>query len=298
MKQKLYFLLMLTGLLMTACSSDDDETKAPETISFEDYSSVIGMSYSNMIRKYPNPSMQFGDFYAYENPTENVVNLTIAINPDNQTVYMIVESLKEGAYKEEDIDAYFKSKFKSYGMEKQDRLDEDDNVVGESHVYTYGNADKAEDATLVITLTDNTSVAYMDTKNVPVVPDGPGLEDITPIEAVNALIMADLDEVEEQFPGVFSEMAGMYACFMEENEYLSGIAFTLEEGLVSSVIMLYNEDLADEDIINYYTQAGYTCTEAGTDEDGETIYNITNGQYFITYSAGRGVAVYSGELLD
>ena len=40
---------------------------------------------------------QFGDFYIYENPTEKVENMTIAINPDNQTVYLLVENLKEGA---------------------------------------------------------------------------------------------------------------------------------------------------------------------------------------------------------
>ena len=87
----------------------------------------------------------------------------------------------------------------------------------------------------------------------------------------------------------------MYMCFMEENLYLAGIAFTPVDGLVTSVIMLYNEDLSTEDIISYYTEAGYTCTLDGTDEEGYDVYTFTDGMISITYSDGRGVAIFVGE---
>ena len=77
MKQTKYLLLMLAAALFAACSSDDDDSGKKAAITFDDYSSVIGMSYSSMIRQYPNPSMQFGDFYMYEKPTEKVENMTI-----------------------------------------------------------------------------------------------------------------------------------------------------------------------------------------------------------------------------
>ncbi len=295
MKQTKFLLLMLAAALFAACSSDDDDSGKKAPITFDDYSSVIGMSYSSMIRQYPNPSMQFGDFYMYETPKEKVENLTIAINSENQTVYLVVENLKEGAYKEEDIVAYFTSKFKSYGVEKIEELDEEGNVIGESKVYGFGNTEKKENATLLISVQGNT-VTYTNPQNYPDEPEGGALDEMTPIEAVNALIMGDLEEIESDYPDTFSEMGGMYVCFMEENPYLMGVAFTLDGGIVNSVILLYNEDLSDEDIINYYTEAGYTCQKTGYDEEEEAdIYTFTNGMFAITYSGGRGVAVFIGE---
>lgn len=295
MKQTKFLLLVLAAALFAACSSDDDDSDKKAVITFDDYSSVIGMSYSSMIRQYPNPSLQFGDFYMYENPTEKVENMTIAVNPENQVVYMVVENLKENSYKEEDIVAYFTSKFKSYGVEKTDNYDDEGNVTGQSNIYEFGNTEKEKDATLIITVQGNT-ITYSNPQNYPDEPEGGALDEMTPIEAVNALIMGDLEEIESDYPDTFSEMGGMYVCFMEENPYLMGVAFTLDGGIVNSVILLYNEDLSDEDIINYYTEAGYTCQKTGYDEEEEAdIYTFTNGMFAITYSGGRGVAVYIGE---
>ncbi len=297
MKQTKFLLLMLAAALFAACSSDDDDDSGKKaTITFDDYSSVIGMSYSSMIRQYPNPSMQFGDFYMYENPTEKVENMTIMVNPENQVVYMVVENLKENSYKEEDIVAYFTSKFKSYGVEKTDNYDEEGNVIGQSNIYEFGNAEKEKDATLIITVQGNT-ITYSNPQNLPEEPKGGTLDDMNPIEAVNAFLLSDLEEIEDEYPDTFKEMGGMYACFMEENPYLMGVALNIEEGLVTSVVLLYNEDLSDEDIISYYTKAGYDCKQTGYDEEEEIpIYTFTDGMYAITYSAGRGVAVYIGEL--
>jgi len=297
MKQKMCLFLMLTAALFAACSSDDDDKpKAPSTISFDDYSTLIGASYSEMIRQYPEPAMSFGDFYMYEQVTPNVEALTVAINPDNQTVYMVVEQLKADAYKEADLDAYFKAKLYSYGVEEYENYDEEGNVIGTTNNYSYGNTENQAEASLVVSLTGNQSVTYMNPLNVPVEPEGGSLEEIEPIDAVNAFLLGDVAEIEEEYPDVFTQMNGMYMCFMEENPYLMGIAFTAVDGLVDSVILLYNEDLSNEDLISYYTEAGYTCSLTGTDEEGLDVYTFTNGMISIEYSEGRGVATFVGEL--
>ena len=296
MKQKMFYFLMLAATLFAACSDDDsDKPKAPSTIQFEDYSTLIGASYSEMIRQYPNPSMSFGDFYMYDSLTSNVEGLTVAINPESQTVYLVMEMLKADAYNESDIDAYFKEKFFSYGVVELEDYDDEGNVVGTINQYNYGNAENQDEATLLITLTANQSVTYMNPFNIPTESEGGSLEDMNPIEAVNVFLFIDEEEIEEEYSDVFTQMDGMYMCFMEENLYLAGMAFTPVDGLVTSVIMLYNEDLSTEDIISYYTEAGYTCTLDGTDEEGYDVYTFTDGMISITYSDGRGVAIFVGE---
>ena len=240
--------------------------------------------------------MSFGDFYMYEQVTPNVEALTVAINPDNQTVYMVVEQLKADAYKEADLDAYFKAKLYSHGVEEYENYDEEGNVIGTTNNYSYGNTENQAEASLVVSLTGNQSVTYMNPLNVPVEPEGGSLEEIEPIDAVNAFLLGDVAEIEEEYPDVFTQMNGMYMCFMEENPYLMGIAFTAVDGLVDSVILLYNEDLSNEDLISYYTEAGYTCSLTGTDEEGLDVYTFTNGMISIEYSEGRGVATFVGEL--
>ena len=297
MKQKVFYFLMLAATLFAACSDDDDDkVQNPSTISFEDYSTLVGASYSEMFRQFGEPAMSFGDFYMYEQVTPNVEALTVAINPDNQTVYMVVEQLKADAYKEADLDAYFKAKLYSYGVEEYENYDEEGNVIGTTNNYSYGNTENQAEASLVVSLTGNQSVTYMNPLNVPVEPEGGSLEEIEPIDAVNAFLLGDVAEIEEEYPDVFTQMNGMYMCFMEENPYLMGIAFTAVDGLVDSVILLYNEDLSNEDLISYYAEAGYTCNLTGTDEEGLDVYTFTNGMISIEYSEGRGVATFVGEL--
>lgn len=300
---KKYLFLALAAVLFAACGSDDDETpinkgnggdngneqEQPALIDFADYSNVIDMSYSAMIRQYPNPTMNFGDFYIYEPNDGKVSGLTIAVNPTSQTVYMIVEQLAENAFKEADIVDYFNSKYHSYGSEKQNVYDDNENVIGQTTVYSYGNAEKQDDATLVIALTGNESVVYTNPQNIPETPEGPSLDEITPIEAATAFLLHDVEDIEDEYSGVFTQMNGMYMSFMEENPWIAGIAFTPEDGFVTSLIILYNEELSDDDIMAYYTEAGYTCTKTGQDEDGEDVYVITNGVISIDYSAQRGV---------
>lgn len=306
MKQKMCFLLMLAAMLFVACGDDDkDEPQKPNTpdtpdtptvISFDDFSSLIDMSYSAMIKQFSNPSMQLGDKYIYENVNKNVEELTIAINSDTQTVYMVLETLKANAYMEADIDTYFKSKYKFYGVQKLDTYDGGGKVIGKINVYTYGNTERQEDATLVIKLSGNQSVTYNNPKNEPVIPERPSLEAMTPIDAANTFMLVDLEEIEEAYPGVFSQTEGVYMGFIENNEWLSGIAFVPVDGFIGRITILYNDEKDDQTIIDYYTGEGYTCTKTGHDDEEEAdIYTITNGVFSIKYCAGRGGVTYIGE---
>lgn len=181
-------------------------------------------------------------------------------------------------------------------MEKTDEYDEEGNVIGSINVYNYGNTEDQAEATLLITLTGNQSVTYTNPLNMPAESEGGALDEITPIDAVSSFLLGDFAEIEEEYPDAFSDLGGMYAYFMEENPNLMGVALTVTDGLVDSVILLYNEELSTEDIIAYYTEAGYTCTQTGTDEEGYGVYTFTNGMISIAYTEGRGVATFVGEL--
>ncbi|MCH5302314.1 MAG: hypothetical protein J1E77_05685 [Prevotella sp.] len=304
MKTKKYLFLMLAATLFAACGDDNDdpdtpmpdEPDQPALIEFADYSNVIDMSYSEMIRQYPNPSMSFGDFYIYENMNDGkVASLSFIVNSDNQQVYMISEMLTENAYKEEDIVAYFASKYASYGTSTIETEDEDGNITGSITTYTFGNTDKQEDATLLIELTGNQSVFYSNPQNVPAETGGAGsLDDMTPADAVASFLLQDVEDIEDAYPDVFMQMGDMYMTFMEDNYWLAGVAFTPVDGFVTSLIILYNEDLTDEDIIAYYTDLGYTATQTGTGEDGDE-YTITNGVIMIAYSGNRATITFIDE---
>jgi len=301
MKTRKYLFLMLAAAVFAACGSDDkneptggngggntDQPTVVSGVAQIDNSSAIGLSYADMIKKFPNPTTQFGDFYFYEYTTGKLNTLMTAINPETSTVYLVTEVLKEGAYTEEELTAYFAGKYKYYGTEKADRYDDDYNVIGQTNVYTYGNTEDPTKATLLIVVTGNEAVSFTNPQNVPVVPDNPALDDITPAEAAQAFLLKSVEDIEDEYPDVFMLMNGMYSTFMEENPYLMGIAFTPVDGTVNTLVLLYNEDLSDEDVIAYYTDLGYTATKTGFNEDDKKdIYTISNGVVTIVYCDAR-----------
>ena len=304
MKTKKYLCLMLAAALVAACSNDDDDTsnptpepEQPSVIDFADYSSAIDQPYSAILRQYGEPSMAFGDFYVYENMNDGKVStLSLIANPDNQQIYMIMELLAEDAYKAEDIADYFASKYTTYRKETVDVWDEDyENVIGSTYAYTFGNADKEEDATLIIEVNGNQSVSYTNPKNAPAESDGSSsLDDMDPNDAVLSFLLRDVEDIEDEYPGVFTNAGEMYMAFMEDNIWLAGVAFTPVDGFVTTLILLYNEELTDEDIIAYYEELGYTATKTGEGEDGDE-YTITNGTILISYGAGRAEITFVDE---
>lgn len=112
---------------------------------------------------------------------------------------------------------------------------------------------------------------------------------MTPLEAVAAFLLHSVEDIEADYPGVFSQMSGMCMAFTYENPWMAGFAFTAEDGFVTSMIILYNDELSDDEIMAYYTEAGYTCTKTGQNEDGDDTYVITNGVITIDYAASRGI---------
>lgn len=284
MKQTKIFIMMLAALLMGGCSDDDDDTTpdtpdtpdTPELIDFADYSTLIGASYSSVIRQYPNPVMNFGDFYMYEPNDGKVEAFTVAINPTTQTVYMVIQTLASNAYSEADIDAYFAAKFTSYGKEAVADYDEDGKETGTyTNYYSYGNNAKPEEATLQITLMGNTGVTYLNPFDVPE-EQATSFEEITPIEAVLTFMGADIEDVLDEYGDALLDAGGIYMAFMEENPLLMGFALYPVDGIVTSMALLYNEELTDDDIIAYYEEAGYTIQSTGTNEDGLATYQFAD----------------------
>ena len=322
MKTKKYLFLMLAAALFAACSNDDEDGSTPPTdgteqtpeepsdstqavIDFADYANIIDMSYSTMIREYPDIMELFPGFYSYQPNDGKTESLFIGVNTSNSLVYTAIQTLTEDAFKEEDIVAYFTSKYKFYSKDSVDAWDEDyENVIGSTYTYTLGNADKQEEATLVITITGNESVMYNNPQNMPVAGETSGLGDMTPVEVTDNFLGENLEDILEEYPDMFIDMMGQYAAFTDgedEGSYLEGIVLTLDEDeVVVGIRLLYAG--GEEEVIEYYTENGYTCTVSGTEEDEEyggtyNIYTITNGVVTINYSVmnSAGTATFAAE---
>ena len=173
-------------------------------------------------------------------------------------------------------------------------VDEDTEETYTYTIHVFGNTQKEEDATLVIEYDGELEVDYYNPKNEPAeVNPGDDFETITPLEVVDQFLGEDIEDILDQYNNLM-ENNGMYMAFMDENELLMGFALNTQDRIVTSIVLLYNEDLSDEDIIDYYTKAGYTCTDTGeVDEEEETpiyLFSNPNTGILITYSGLRGVA--------
>jgi len=304
MKKYLLMLLAATTLSLgfTACGDDDDESSNPSTpeqteqlINFEDYSTTIGSTYQSMLSKLGEPGMSFGSYYVYTYEQGNVQSLMIGVNPANNLVYQVMEVMAENVYEAKDIRAYFASKYKAYDPLISDFEDEETGEISKDTTYVYGNTEKMDDATLVITVDGNEAVTYTNPQNVPVEEEVSGLVGTTPEEAASFL-GADINDLIEEYGDVFEDLGGMYMINVDESEYLMTFALMVEDNIVTSVILLFNEDISDEDIVNYYQSLGYTVQNTGVDEEtGSDTYLFTNADegIIISYSEGRAVVVKS-----
>lgn len=310
-------LVLGLGFAATSCDNDDDDGNNPPpveddnnpsnpdedepstpgtTINFEDYSELIGASYSTLFRQFGEATMSFDNFYYYTFEEGNVTALTVILNPANQTAYTVMEMLDEEAYTVEDLTSYFGNKYVFYGCEEEVYEDEDSTFI--YRTYSYGNTEDAEDATLLITFSDNTSVAYINPQNMPEEPEITGLGDMEPVAAVENFLGENINDILDEYGDAFMNI-GMYMATIEDGTYLDAIALMVEDETVTSVILLYCLD--DEEIINYYTENGYECTQTGVEVDEEgyeyTTYefvNTTTG-IKITYSDARGAVTFLGE---
>lgn len=281
---KKFLLLMLSAVLFAACSNDEKEPEI-QVIDFADFSQTIGMSYADMIKTYGDPSVNFGSFYMYEETgNANVEGLVFIINTDNQKVYQVMETLKEDAYKAEDIQKYFDSKYTFYSKEEYN----DEETGYTSTTYIYGNAKDIADATLVVTVSGNSSVTYTDPTNEPAIPEGPDMSELSPISAPALFMGMTEDDLKEEYGSSLMNVApGSYMMYVE-NDYLEVVGVNIVDGVVKQVVLLFNESLSDEEIIDYYKEYGYMAMPY-EGEEGETAYlfmNMTTGDAF-TYSTGR-----------
>lgn len=299
MKKYLLMLLAATTLSLgfTACGDDDKEDPTPSTpekpvITFDDYANCVGIGLNAMMTRFGEPTMNMGTFYMYTlEKGSKTAMLTFIFNPENSTVYGVMQTLNDNAFKAADIKDYFASKYHYYGAETESYEDDETGEVIEQVVYSYGNTEKKEDATLLIEYDGEISVGYYNPKNEPAEIEPSGFADMTPEDVVNTFLGESIDDILEEYDG-FSSMGSTYMAFMDENDYMMGFALNVNEGEVASIVILYNEDLSDEDIIDYYKNAGYTITDTGEidEEEGTPIYIFSNSNTRIVYSCSRGVA--------
>ena len=294
---KKYLLTLLAAALclgFTACGDDEKEEPQPqpepepEVVTFDDYSSAIGMSLNTMLQKYGEPAMNFGTFYAYTYEQGNVTGLTFLVNPENNQVYSVFESLKEGAYETVDIRTYFASKYFYYGAEETP-ADEEEGIPA-SVTYLYGNTKDVDEATVVITVSGNTSVTYTNPKNVPEEVEADDFGSISPMEVISTFLGQDINDLIDEYGDALMAVGEMYMGNTSDNDYLESFAVTPVDDTVALVILLFSEDLEDADIIEYFTSNGFTATSTGhVDEEGYEEYYITNGTIDIVYQGGRAV---------
>lgn len=287
--------MMLAAVLFMACSNDDDEQnkpgQGPDPVEFADLSSTVGMSYANMLKTYGEPSMNFGSFYVFDQESDKVESIICMVNPATETVYSVMQSLAEGAYKAEEINAYFASKYNDYGEQEPD-LDEEELEEGEivAKTHLYGNAKEKEKATLVISVYGNSQVIYTNPALVPEEPEGPDMSSLNPGSAVALFMGAALEDLREEYGDAMLKAGeNSYLISVDNNEWLMAVGFEVKDGKVVKVILLYNEDLTDEDIIEYYKEFGYTAMPYEGEEEGEVGYlfmNMTTMDMF-TYMDGR-----------
>ena len=311
---KKYFWMLLAAMTLslgfTACGDDDDpEPKKDDptqqdnpqnpdqVIKFEDYASTIGMTLQQMLQKHGEPDMQFGNYYSYSFKSGNVENLTIIVNPANNKVSGIMEMLNAKAYTAEQLKAYFDKNYKFYTREVIPANEEEE--TPEMVTLIYGDKEKMEEATLIVSVTDNTLVTYADPNNQPEEESVEALfDEMNPIDVMDAFLGEPLADVLEDYEDAFMEMGTMYYAPCEDNEWMT--AFSLmanEQGTVYSITFFFDDGLEESVILDFFKENGWTVTEAGVIEDEDedrTIqtYSISKVNVIITYADYMATAVW------
>lgn len=285
MKKYLFMLFALFSLV--ACEKDDNNggsgnlSEAAKEVKDVDYSSALGMSKSKMISTYGDPAENYGNFYIYNSENENVDMVMFAVNPDNDKVYTATVILMEDAFTEAAIKEYLSSKYNCYGYDE------------EEGIYTYGNNKDEEKATIGVVQSGANSITWADRNLTPSFEDDVdgAFSDLTPAEAVSMFLgLSEEDLIEEYGESLIKVGEDLYMADVN-NDYLMAVGITVTDGKVTPVVLLFNEDLEDEDIVAYYAGLGFTATPCGPDEEGYEVYlfmNMATGEMF-TYSGGRAV---------
>lgn len=303
---KKYFWMLLAAMTLSlgfvACGDDKDdpepnEQKDPQNqdeqkpddqkiINFDDCASTIDMPLQQMLQKYGEPTMNFGNVYFYSYEEGNITNLMIKVNQENNKVCMIVQSLKENAYKAEDLKKYFDSKYNFYKKEVIP-ADEEEGTP-EYEVLAYGNTKNPEEATLLIELSGNTDVTYVNPQNQPEEQVSESyFDEMNPADVLAAFFGVPVAEIQEEYEDAFMDMGGMLMASCGDNEWMTSIALQANEnGVVTSIIMFFDDGLEEQAILDYFHENGWEIREKGMidGEDYEYMeYEFRKGNFVINY---------------
>lgn len=274
---------------------EPDDDPDDEIIDFPDLSDLLGEDYVEIVRKLGAPDFEYGFTYLYNSSIEmeGVEALYISFNGESGKIYNVIQLLKAGAYRSEDIRTYFDDLYYSYGTEEETFVDEDDTEVPYTS-YGWGDRYDMENASIVVTLQDmpgNQMVTYTAPADMPTGAVTGNFGDITPLDVVSTFLGKGIDYILDEFGDRLAPNNGAYWGYAgENNTYL--VYFTLfpdDDGVVSSIVLMYNDDLSDDDIIAYYEDAGYEIHETGEDEE-------TGAPTYLFMNMNSGVAIYYCDL--
>ena len=290
---KKFLFMLLAAIAFVGCGKDDVEV--PQNggngnggnnqgilANVPNYSDLIDMSYSNLIKTLGEPTTSFSNYLSYENPADNVTFITLAVNPKTQTVYLVMEMLKEDAFKLDELKKYFDAKYTFVNVE----ADEEEGTI---YAYNYSNAD----GSLTITVSES-SITYMNPANMPEEVES-GSIDGTPVEVVSAIMGQTIEYLMEEYPGVITQFNNIYMINYEDDPYLMCVMIDASSDVITKLTILYNEDLEDDALVAYYQEEGYTCLPTGNvNDEGKAEY------LFMDMSTGIMIKYCDsiGEVLD
>lgn len=302
MKKYLWMLLaaMTLSFGFVACGDDNEDSEPNEqndpqnqdnptdqqVINFEDYASTIDMPLQQMIQKYGEPSMNFGNVYFYTYEEGNVTSLMIKVNPENNKVCMIVQALKENVYKAEDLKTFFDSKYNFYKKEVVPADEEEETPAYE--VLFYGNTKSPEEATLLIELSGNSGVTYANPQNQPDEQVSESyFDEMNPADFLAEFFGVPVSEILDEYEDAFMDMGGMLMATCGDNEWMTSIALqTKEDSVVNMIILFFDDGLDEQTILDYFHEDGWNITEKGMihGEDYEYMeYEFRKGNVVINY---------------
>lgn len=288
---KKILLMTLTAVLFAACSSEDESPKVPVTAEY-DYSSAIGITYTQMLNTYGEPAMAFEGFYMYNISDGKTESLTLMANLENNKIYCAMQILAENAYTFENIYDYFAGKYTMYEYHEAGIINEDGEEYETEATAKFGNAEKEENATLIVELNGNSSISYIDPTNWPAEPESVSFANVAPENVPAMFLGRSWEDVEAEYGEAIQHFNGYTMISVSDNDYYTCIFFTIEEDIVTVVEILF-DDLEDADVITYYEALGYTATDCG-EVDGVHTYLFMNMQTMdmFTYSGGIARFVY------
>lgn len=264
---------------------DPDDEPEEEIIDFPDYGDWVGRSYEDLVDEFDEPNTVVDNTCVYLLNQEVTQTLIFFLNPANQHIYQIAQTLQKDFYTPEQIRAYFDDEYYDYGTSVSTYTDENGHQTAVT-LYQWGNTVYEAEATLVITLVGNETVTYADPTVVPEEITYYYFGNLDPIDVVSAFLGMGIEYILDEYGNKLVNGGYYYTglCDEEQNDYLSCFELFVEDGAVAWIGLSFKADLTDDEIIGYYEDAGYDIHKGWNEAAGEYEYTFYYGKAGILYT--------------